>query len=251
MSYKAITRLYVTDDLRADICLQLSRDHGHYLANVMRKKAGDEIAIFNGRDGEWLCQIEQAERKNVTIRTINQRRTQSCPPAVTLAFAPIKSARLDFIAQKATELGATRIQPLMTRRTIVNRVKTERLDANAIEAAEQSERLDIPTIGEPQKLEQYLATLADDAPILFCDETLPENSIAQSLLQMQEAKTNAADHGWAILIGPEGGFDPTETALIKKRTGTVAVNLGPRILRADTAALSALSIWQAIIGDWF
>lgn len=243
MAYTPITRLYVQEDLRAEARLALSRDHSHYLLSVMRKKDGDEIALFNGRDGEWLACVSVESKRSALATLVSQRRPQQDEPDLALFFAPIKRTRLDFIAQKATELGVSLIQPVMTDRTIVDRVNTDRLIHNAIEAAEQSERLTIPIVKAPLKLPQALKDWPDNRALLFCDESLEGKPIAEA------AKTLTTPRA-AILIGPEGGFTDAERSAINALPQAVAVTLGPRILRADTAALSSLSVYQALRGDW-
>ena len=241
------TRLFVDVSLDTDVVISLDRDQSHYLANVMRLKAGDRIAIFNGRDGEWLSEVSDITKREVTLRTKTHIKKQQAEPDLWLVFAPIKKARLDFIAQKATELGVSHMTPVMTRRTIVERVKTERMAANAIEAAEQCERLNVPTVGDAVKLDKLLSEWPADRKIMFCDEDL-SGTPAQTALAAADEKPAAAP--WAILIGPEGGFDDTERALIRNHSNCVTVSLGPRILRADTAAMAAISLWQSALGDW-
>lgn len=240
-------RLFLENDLRQDERVALSREQSHYLANVMRRKVGDTVSLFNGRDGEWAATISTVDKKSVSLSVTEQSRTQQAEPDLWFVFAPIKKARLDFIAQKATELGVSNLTPVITRRTIVDRVNTDRMKANAIEAAEQCERLTVPDIGEPLKLEQLLANWPEDRHIMFCDEEL-SGEPAHTALQATFGKS--APGAWAILIGPEGGFDDKERGLIKSMPNCVTVSLGPRVLRADTAAMAAISIWQSALGDW-
>ncbi|SDE22940.1 16S rRNA (uracil(1498)-N(3))-methyltransferase [Kordiimonas lacus] len=247
MSKKIQHRLYVDAALPGDGSLTLGPDQSHYLANVMRARTGDQVALFNGRDGEWASEIAAVQKKAVTLRLESRIREQRTEPDLWLAFAPIKKARLDFMAQKATELGVSHMVPMLTRRTIVDRVKTDRLFANAVEAAEQCERLNVPTIGEPVKLEKLIADWPMDRKIMFCDEDLT-GTPAHVALQAADNKSNPRP--WGILIGPEGGFDDHERALIRSHPNTVVVALGPRVLRADTAAMSAISLWQSALGDW-
>lgn len=240
-------RLFLENDLRQDERVALPREQSHYLANVMRRKVGDTVSLFNGRDGEWAATISTTDKKSVSLNVTAQSRTQQAEPDLWFVFAPIKKARLDFIAQKATELGVSNLTPVITRRTIVDRVNTDRMKANAIEAAEQCERLTVPDIGEPVKLEQLLANWPEDRHIMFCDEELSGEPAHTAL---QTACENSVPGPWAVLIGPEGGFDDKERDLIKSMPNCVTVSLGPRVLRADTAAMAAISIWQSALGDW-
>jgi len=240
-------RLFVAAALPGEGIIALDREQSHYLANVMRKKVGDPVALFNGRDGEWACEIAEVQKRSVLVRVTEKIKDQISEPQLTLAFAPIKKARIDFMAQKATELGVAHLQPIYTRRTIVDRVKTDRLHANAVEAAEQCERLTVPTIAEPIKLEAYLASLPDDHMIMFCDEDKSGKTAHQALAELA---ADQKQRPWTIIIGPEGGFDDSERDLIRKNPNTVVVALGPRVLRADTAAMAAISLWQSAIGDW-
>lgn len=240
---KSIIRLYVTHDLTAGAALALDKDQAHYVSTVMRRAPGDRLLLFNGRDGEWRGEITAVEKRSVSLQVIEQTRLQVAEPDVWLVFAPIKRARLDFIAQKATELGASVLQPIFTRRTIVDRVKGERMAANAVEAAEQCERLTVPVCNEPLTLQALLADWPSDRRILFCDEALDGKPAHEALQGQQKGP-------WAIFIGPEGGFDDTERDLIKSQPGTLTVSLGPRLLRADTAAMAALTLFQSALGDW-
>ncbi len=240
-------RLFVDSDLTPGAHVALSREQSHYLSNVMRQKEGATVHVFNGRDGEWQAIIDTVSKRDVTLKAEVQAQSQETEPDLWLAFAPIKKARLDFIAQKATELGVSRMVPVMTRRTIVDRVKTDRMVANAIEAAEQCERLTVPTIGEVAKLEQLLNTWPQDRYLMFCDEDLSGKPAHTAL---SEVATKDDRSAWGILIGPEGGFDDTERQMIRSHPNCVTVSLGPRVLRADTAAMAAISLWQSAIGDW-
>ena len=240
-------RLYVTSPLATDGLLTLSPEQSHYLVNVMRAAIGDAVALFNGRDGEWTATIADVKKKAVALIITTQTMEQKPEPDLTLVFAPIKKARIDFMAQKATELGIRHMQPIITHRTNVERVKTERLHANAIEAAEQCERLTIPTVSEPIKLDKLLNNWPTDRMIMFCDEDLTGKSAFTALTELSETQKKQP---WAIVIGPEGGFDDRERVAIKALPNTVVVSLGPRVLRADTAAMAAISLWQSALGDW-
>lgn len=235
-------RLYVDAPLAvgAEILLEAQ---AHYLTGVMRRGAGDEVALFNGRDGEWRAVIEAAAKKRVTVRVEAQTALQQDPPDLWLLFAPIKKARTDFIVEKATELGAARILPVLTRFTNAERVRTDRLQAHAVEAAEQCGGTFVPTVDEPTKLASVLANWPEQRRLMFCDEARTAKPVAEAL-----AGQGAGP--WAILIGPEGGFSPDEAEALRSHPGVVPVTLGPRILRADTAAASAITAWQIALGDW-
>lgn len=236
-------RLYVEEPLGAERQVTLSPEQAHYLLHVMRAKAGEKVRLFNGRDGEWRAQIADISKRGCKLVCEGQTAPQTHAPDLWLVFAPIKKTPADYLAQKATELGVRVLQPVFTRRTIVTRVNLERMRANAIEAAEQSDRTDIPETREPLPLEKLLANWPAERKILFCDEAGDAPPIAGAL-------KDAASGPWAILTGPEGGFDPKERETIRAIPSAVTVTLGPRILRADTAALAALAVWQSLTGDW-
>ena len=235
-------RLFVETPLSEGARVEPSAQQAHYLLHVMRARPADRIAVFNGTEGEWLAEIGEASRRTCTLRCIRQTAIQSEVPDLWLVFAPIKKIAADYVAQKATELGVRVLQPVFTRRTIVHRINSERMRANAIEAAEQSGRLTVPEVREAIDLPNLLANWPAGRHILFCDES-GGAPIAVTLAA-------AAPGGWAVLTGPEGGFEPAERELIRANPLAVPVSLGDRILRADTAALAALSVWQAIRGDW-
>lgn len=247
MSKKIQHRLFVEAQLPGGGNVDLSQEQSHYLVNVMRAKLGDAVALFNGRDGEWTSQITSIQKRAVSLTVNDQSKVQQSEPDLWLAFAPIKKARLDFIAQKATELGVSRLFPVMTRRTIVDRVKTERLHANAVEAAEQCERLTVPSVGEPVKLEKLIAEWPTERHLMFCDEDLSGDPAP---IALSRVASRAKPGPWAILIGPEGGFDDHERKLIRDLPNTTVCSLGPRVLRADTAAMAAISLWQSTLGGW-
>ncbi|MEL6126391.1 MAG: 16S rRNA (uracil(1498)-N(3))-methyltransferase [Pseudomonadota bacterium] len=215
----------------------------HYLVNVMRRGAGDRIRLFNGRDGEWRALIEAAGKRRVTLRCEEKSAPLTMPPDLTLLFAPIKKARTDFIVEKAAEMGARAIQPVLTAFTNSERVRVDKLRAHAIEAAEQCGGTFVPDIFEPAKLERVLASWPADRRLMFCDERM----VAPPA---HEALRGLGGGPWAILIGPEGGFSEEEAARLEALPQAVPVTLGPRILRADTAAVAALTLWQAALGDW-
>ena len=233
-------RLFLPDSLAADQPVALSEAQAHYLGRVMRMGPGDRLRLFNGRDGEWLAEIGAAGKRGVTLNCLKRSAPQAGVPDLWLAFAPVKKTPSDYLTQKATELGVSLLQPVMTRRTIVSRINQERMAANAIEAAEQSGRLSVPDIREAVSLEKLLAGWSQERRIYFCDE----GGDAQPL-----AKASAPGPA-AILTGPEGGFDPAEREKLRALPFVTPVTLGPRILRADTAALAALAIWQSVSGDW-
>ncbi|MES1989717.1 MAG: 16S rRNA (uracil(1498)-N(3))-methyltransferase [Pseudomonadota bacterium] len=244
-------RLYVEADLAHNVELWLDKDQSHYLVNVLRMGTGDRVLLFNGRDGEWAGEIAQASRKSASLIVTTQTRAHEPLPDIWLLFAPVKKARLDFIAQKATEMGAAVIQPVLTRRTIVSRVKDERLAANVIEAAEQCGLVCVPQVREAEKLSSLLDHWSANNParqILFCDEASPPGDALTNLETI--AKTHRRGTPFALLVGPEGGFDPHERTALLKRSDTHALSLGPRIMRADTAAIAALAAIQLVLGDW-
>ncbi len=238
-----LTRLFVETPLQQGVEVVLGDQQSHYLANVLRAKAGQRIGLFNGEDGEWSAAIATITKRAVTVRVEARVREQRADPDLWLLLAPVKKTPLDYIVQKATELGVARIVPVMTRRTIVDRVNSDRMRANAMEAAEQSERLTVPEISEPVTLKQVLSTWDPGRVLVFCDEAGDAADAATAF----EGRRAAS---WAILTGPEGGFDPEERDYIRSMTFSLPVTLGPRILRADTAALAAIAVWQALRGDW-
>lgn len=236
-------RLYVEAVLGQEVRIEASEGQTHYLLHVMRAKAGDRVSLFNGRDGEWLAQIVDVTKHACTFLCERETKPQAHAPDIWLCFAPIKKVPADYLAQKATELGVSALRPVVTRRTIVSRVNLERMRANAIAAAEQSDRLTVPEIREPLSLEKLLALWPGQRALLFCDEAGEAPPIAETLRCV-------AGVPWAVLTGPEGGFHPVEREAIRAKPFVTPASLGPRILRADTAALAALAVWQALAGDW-
>jgi len=243
----SVSRLFVEADLSVEGEVPLAEAQHHYLRHVMRRPDGAPLLLFNGRDGEWRATFEGRGKKAGVARVVDRRREQAVEPDVWLCFAPVKRARLDYIAEKATELGAALLQPVLTQHTIVERVNVERLRANAVEAAEQSERLTVPEVRAPLVLDRLLGGWPTGRRLLMCDETGGGPPIAEVLGGLDPAARGAP---WAILVGPEGGFAATELDAVRRMTDVMAVGLGPRILRADTAALAALACWQALVGDW-
>lgn len=234
-------RLFVQQPLAAGAELPLGADQSHYLANVMRQAVGAQLAVFNGADGEWSAIITRAGKREVVLRAVERLREQTATPDLELAVALVKRARLETIVEKATELGCRRIRLVMTERTNAERARVDRLSAIAIEAAEQTGRLDAPEVAEPMKLGKLLDGWDASRRLLFCDE----GGDAKPVLEV--VKGGGA---WAVLIGPEGGFSPSERERLRSLAFVTAATLGPRILRADTAAISALTLWQAAAGDW-
>jgi 16S rRNA (uracil1498-N3)-methyltransferase len=238
MAEKSPIRLYVDAPLEADAAVPLERGQSHYLVNVMRQTVGAHVSLFNGRDGEWAGEIAAADKKAAVISVINRVRTQDPAPDVWLLFAPLKKDRTDFLIEKATELGASKLIPVTTQFTQSTRLNTERARATAIEAAEQSRRLTIPEIAEPASLAHVLAGWPKDRRLVYLDETGGGAPLAEIL--------TGHDDALAFLIGPEGGFAPDELDALRDLTFSVAADLGPRILRAETAAAAALAIRQSV-----
>lgn len=238
-----LQRLFVKSPLHARAEIALEPDQAHYLGNVLRLKPGDQVLLFNGADGEWCGRIAAVSKKKGSVTVEHQTRPQEDGPDLHYLFAPIKRARLDYMAQKTTELGASLLQPVITRRTVAERVNTDRLHANAVEAAEQCGILRVPEIGRPKKLAQLLDGWDATRLLIFADEAAPSASPLE-VLSAQERRP------LAVLIGPEGGFDPEERALLLRQPYVIPVSLGPRLMRADTAAVACLALVNAMLGDW-
>lgn len=236
-------RLYVEEPLGEGAAVVLGDSQMHYLLHVMRARIGDRLRLFNGLDGEWRARIAEIAKRALRLECETQTAPQREVPDLWLVFAPIKKTPADYLTQKATELGVRVLQPVTTRRTIVGRINTGRMRANAIEAAEQSGRVSVPDVRDLVELERLLGNWPRERRILFCDEAGEAPPIAEAL-----RKSPAGP--WAVLTGPEGGFDPSERARLRELASVVPASLGKRILRADTAALAALAVWQAIKGDW-
>ncbi|OAF05147.1 16S rRNA (uracil(1498)-N(3))-methyltransferase [Bradyrhizobium centrolobii] len=237
-------RLYVDADLAQDATVPLDHDQSNYLGNVLRLGAGAPILAFNGRDGEWQAAIEGRKRPDSLV-ILQQTRPQDRLPDLAYVFAPLKHARLDYMVQKAVEMGAASLQPVLTRFTQPSRVNSERMRANVIEAAEQCGILSLAAVAEPVPLERFLNQRASDRLLVFCDEAA---EVENPIRGLQEARE--AGHGIDVLIGPEGGFAEEERALLSRQPKILRLALGPRILRADTAAVAALALVQAMLGDW-
>jgi 16S rRNA (uracil1498-N3)-methyltransferase len=236
-------RLFVAADLGEGVAVALDQGQSHYLTSVMRRAVGDEVLVFNGRDGEWRGAIEVAGKRGVILRAVALERAQSYGPDVELVIALVKRSRIETIVEKAAELGARRVRLVLTERTNAERTRVDRLMAIAAEAAEQTGRLDVPEILEPTKLGKLIEDWEGSRRLLFCDEAGEAKPVLAAL-------ADAPPSPWAILIGPEGGFSPAERSLLRNLPYATPATLGPRILRADTAAISALTLWQAAQGDW-
>jgi 16S rRNA (uracil1498-N3)-methyltransferase len=234
-------RLYVEHPLGVGQSVPLGRDAAHYLFGVMRQGVGATVLVFNGTDGEWLAEVSEAGKRGGVLSVQSQTRPLQMPPDLWMLFAPIKKARTDFIVEKAAEMGAARIIPVQTEFTNAGRIQQDRLQAHAVEAAEQCGGTYVPEVTALQKLDRLLADWPQDRQLMFCDEgeaggrmTLPENG----------------NGPWAILIGPEGGFSQAERKRLRALPFAHTISLGPRILRADTAAVAAMTLWQQALGDW-
>ncbi len=235
-------RLFVTQPLSQGAAVDLTAGQAHYLTNVMRLAGGGEVMAFNGRDGEWRARLVSVAKRGATLEVVARMRPQTTGPDLDLVVALVKRARLETIVEKAAELGARRVRLAITERTNAERTNVERLGAIAIEASEQTGRLDTPAIEPPQKLPRLLVDWPADRPFMYCDE-------AGDAPPAMVALAGRAGGPWGVLIGPEGGFSPAERALIRGHAAAVPVTLGPRILRADTAAIAALTLWQSALGD--
>lgn len=245
-AHKKLQRLYVETGLTTGLSLDLDKNHANYLGNVLRLKPGASLILFNGRDGAWLAELTGISRKSASVRLVEHASPQPEPADFWYGFAPLKSARLDYMVQKATEMGATQIQPVITAHTQVSRLKMDRLRANAIEAAEQCEVLQVPEILEETSLSNLVSTWPDlhgDRVLVMADE----GEEAASPVEKLGALTGRR---FGLIIGPEGGFSEEERALLRAQPFVLPISLGPRILRADTAAVAALAVIQSIIGDW-
>lgn len=236
-------RLFVREELQDGAVFSLPSEQAHYVANVIRLPVGGAILLFNGRDGEWRAVRSEGGKKEVRL-TVGVR-TRAQPPAssLTYAFAPLKHARLDYVVQKAIEMGAGVLVPVLTQHTQVSRVNSERMEANAVEAAEQCGILSIADVRAPQGLAAFLAARAPDEALVFCDEAAPVADPLQALAAIGPRPVT-------VLIGPEGGFSTDERALLVRQPGVHVIALGPRVLRADTAGVAALALVQAVCGDW-
>jgi 16S rRNA (uracil1498-N3)-methyltransferase len=241
-----LKRLFVRAGLSAGAAIEIDRSQANYLVNVLRMRDGGELLVFNGRDGEWRAALESRGKKAHALRAVARTRVQTAAPDLHYLFAPLKQARLDYMVEKATEMGAGRLRPVLTRHTQVSRLNRERMEANAIEAAEQCGLLSVPAIEEPADLAHVLDgwTAGEGARrLIFCDEGHGHEDPVAILSAL-------APSPLAVLVGPEGGFSAAERADLLSRPFVTAIPLGPRILRADTAAVAALAVVQATLGDW-
>ncbi len=270
---KSKVRLFVEARLAAGAVVELEGPRAHYLLNVMRLAVGDALRLFNGRDGEWLARIERAERTTCELALEGQTRKQESGPDLWLVPSPVKRGPFELMIEKATELGAAAIRPVLSARTQRSRLNRDRLYAIAIEAAEQSDRLTVPAVAEARPLAQLLSDWPPERRLLFCDESGEAPPLAEVLTGRTDSAGKvlsdvgqfvddvlggilgggarpATSREWAILTGPEGGFAPKERDLLRAHACVIPASLGPRILRAETAAIAALSLWQALLGDW-
>ena len=244
---RAPLRLHLEAPLAAGRTVDLVPAQAHYVVNVMRRREGDSVLLFNGRDGEWRAEIAAARRGRQCTATVVERTRPAAPgPDLWLMFAPVKHAPMDIIARGATELGVSALWPVLTERTTVSRVNLARLRANAREAAEQCRRLTVPECFAPRPLAAALAEWPRERRLLVCDEGGTGAPVARAL----GAGTADASDPWAVLTGPEGGFAAADDRALAAVPGVVRMSLGPRVLRAETAALAALACWQALVGDW-
>ncbi len=249
-------RLFVSADLSAGRAVALVEEQSNYLLRVLRLGAGGEVRLFNGRDGEWIAALSAAGKK-AEVTPLSRLRIQPPPatPALTLLFAPVKKDQTDLIVEKAAELGAVRVVPVLTQRTQTRTVRLDRFRKISLEAAEQTERLNLPEIADVATLDAALAALPPGTAVIFCDEAgdeagAPWGGEAGRAGPMRAVLEGLKGRDAALLIGPEGGFTGEERAFLRGRTGTWAVSLGPRILRAETAAIAAMALWQSVCGDW-
>ena len=243
-SYQLKIRLYIPDKLIPDKRLIISLKQSHYLINVMRKKIDENLLIFNADCGEYLAKIQKIEKKKVSLNILQKLRNREIQNDIWVMFAPVKKTPNEYIIQKATELGASKIFPILSERTITQKLNLNRLNDIAIEASEQCERITIPEIFYPKKLIEVIRDWDDKRKILFCDETIRH--------QVEDISSNnhlLPNSSGAILIGPEGGFSSDEIKYIRQKNFVIPINLGPRILRSDTAVITALTIWQLMNGD--
>lgn len=241
-NYK-MQRLFVPDDLAHGAGFDASPQQSHYLGNVLRLGEGAEVLLFNGRDGEWSAKIAARSKKAVRLEVLEQQRPQPEHPDLVYCFAPLKVGRLDYLVQKAVEMGAGTLVPVVTQHTQLAKPSIDRLRANVVEAAEQCGILAIPEVRETEKLERLLGSWDKERRLIFCDEDASTNNPIAALQGIKERKL-------ALLVGPEGGFSDDERRMLRALPFVTAIPLGPRILRADTAAVAALAVIQAVIGDW-
>jgi 16S rRNA (uracil1498-N3)-methyltransferase len=236
-------RLYVPHDLAQGFEIEADPQQSHYLANVLRLGEGGQLLLFNGRDGEWLARISTLAKKRVALLPVTQTRTQPAPPDLVYCFAPLKQGRLDYLVQKAVEMGAGVLQPVITQHTQMSTIGIDRVKANVVEAAEQCGILAIPRVCEAVRLERVLWEWEPGRQLIFCDESAETNNPVPVLNAIASRKLG-------LIVGPEGGFSEEERQQLRALPFVTPIPLGPRILRADTAAVAALAVIQATIGDW-
>lgn len=239
---KPAPRLFLDHSLSRHGEIALSDEQRHYLVNVLRLVSDDPVRVFNAKDGEWLAHLATVTKRQATLRCERHVADVKLPPDIDYLFAPLKHARLDYVVQKATELGVRRLRPVLTHRTISERINLDRMRANVVEAAEQCNLVFVPEIGEPQRLTDILADWPATRRLVFCDETAP---VHDPLAALEGLGLPAA-----VIIGPEGGFTIEERDMLRSLSAATAISLGPRIMRADTAAVAALTLVQAKLGDW-
>jgi 16S rRNA (uracil1498-N3)-methyltransferase len=245
---KSIARLFVDQHLKSAATVSLTQDQSHYISNVLRGEPGQHVRLFNGKDGEWSGTISQKTKREVTLQVTAKLREQQPPGAeVVYAFALLKRARLDYVVQKATELGVSALQPLITEHTHIERLNMDRMRANVVEAAEQCELLHLPQVSEAISLDAALSKSFSDRQIIFCDEAAP---ITNPIEALKAARDRNAAPSIAVLIGPEGGFSDKERAKLLALPNVTRLSMGPRIMRADTAAVASLALVMATLGDW-
>lgn len=235
-------RLFIDQPLSRGVMLAPAPDQARYLTGVMRKGVGDALLLFNGRDGEWRAEITEVSKRGCILMAMERTRDQAPTPDLELIVALVKRNRLETIVEKAAELGCRRVRLAITRFTQADHTRVDRLQTIAVEASEQTGRLDVPEITAPEKLDRILDGWPDERRLMFCDEGGDVRPALDALLRTED--------GWSVLIGPEGGFSPEERDRLRAEAFVTPVGLGPRILRADTAAISALTLWQASLGDW-
>lgn len=236
-------RLFLLDGLSAGISVETGRQHAHYLANVLRMREGADLLVFNGHDGEWRAEITALGKKSVSLTVREMTRAQTPSPNLLYCFAPLKQGRLDYMVQKAVEMGAGVLQPVITQHTQVPRLGIDRLRANVVEAAEQCGILSVPQVREPAKLDRLLAEWEESRRLIYCDEDAPGNNPLPIVSDLAGQKLG-------LLVGPEGGFSDGERKILRALSYVAPIPLGPRILRADTAAVAALAVIQVAAGDW-
>lgn len=236
-------RLFVANDLSHDVTFSVSHGQAHYLLHVLRLSAGSSLLVFDGTHGEWRAEIILAKKTECRIKLIERTRAQTRPQDLHYAFAPLKQARLDYLIQKAVEMGVSLLQPVITAHTVASRLNLQRLRANAIEAAEQCGILSLPEINTSIKLESLLAACERDRALVFCDERAQIDNPIASLEKLRGRKVTA-------LVGPEGGFSTEERDLLLSKSFVFPISLGPRVMRADTAAVAILALFNAVLGDW-